>query len=79
VSDAIVALGRALHYTGVNVPTPQLDAAMQHLNEHGYTITRMSTPRFHVQPAPADGQVTNEVRSSIESRQRSTKGGSGRV
>lgn len=76
MSDTTDALGRALHYAGQNIDRTTLGVAIRRLEASGYRIVPITTPQFHVQPAPTDDSVTREVSVA---QQGSPKEGSGRV
>lgn len=76
MSKELDALGRSLHHAGINLDRTTLGVAVRNLEQRGYTIQPVSTPQFHVQPAPgADASAANMA----QRHKASEKEGPGRV
>lgn len=80
MSDPVAALGRALNESlGVNRGRTEISVLIRDLERRGFRIVPATTPQFHVQPAPSDGESLTKRREAVLERQRSTKEGPGRV
>lgn len=80
MSDAIDALGRAMHDAlGINKGRTEVGVLIRDLQRRGYQIVPTTTPQFHVQPANYPAEEVTQRREAIQQRQRSVKEGPGRV
>ena len=80
MSDAIDALGRAIHDSlGINKGRTEVGVLVRDLERRGYRIVPASTPQFHVQPAASDDQATDQLRTAVNRLHSRTKEGPGRV